>query len=182
MIVVVACCACVLAGCGTNAPERDPPATEPPAANQALLTLYIEGMTEKQGITWPTWRNAVEEALSGLAGVEKVVADLKKDRLTIHYDPNTTTKEQMLEAIDKLGFPGKVMAETGAAKAPWAETDLCVLCCDGCSDDRRRSDRRRSSPVQASRRRRTLSFMFPACTDRPADRTGCGPHSALCRA
>jgi copper chaperone CopZ len=121
VILGLACCT-FLAACGsTNTPENAPP-KEPTPANRADLTIYVEGMTEKQNITWPTWRNAVEEALSGLPGVEKVTADLKKDRLTIRYDPKATTREQMLEAIDRLGFPGKIMPDAGAGKVPWVET------------------------------------------------------------
>lgn len=50
MTVVMVSFSCLLAACGGgNAPEKNPP--EPPPANRADLTLYVEGMTERQGIT-----------------------------------------------------------------------------------------------------------------------------------
>jgi copper chaperone CopZ len=57
----------------------------------------------------------VQEALSGLPGIEKVGVDLKKDLLHIRYDPAQVTVEQMLQAIDKLGYEGKVIPDGDAA-------------------------------------------------------------------
>jgi copper chaperone CopZ len=39
--------------------------------------------------------------------VEKVKVDLKKDLLHIRFDTAKVTREQMLQAIDKLGYEGK---------------------------------------------------------------------------
>jgi hypothetical protein len=36
---------------------------------------------------------------------------MKKDLLHIRYDPAKVTREQMLQAIDKLGYEGKVIQE-----------------------------------------------------------------------
>jgi hypothetical protein len=36
--------------------------------------------------------------------------DLKKDLLHVRYDPAKVTREQMLEAIDKLGYEGHVIS------------------------------------------------------------------------
>ena len=36
---------------------------------------------------------------------------MKKDLLHVRYDPARVTPEQMLQAIDKLGYEGKVIQE-----------------------------------------------------------------------
>jgi hypothetical protein len=36
---------------------------------------------------------------------------LKKDLLHIRYDPVKVTRKQMLKAIDKLGYEGKIIQE-----------------------------------------------------------------------
>jgi hypothetical protein len=36
---------------------------------------------------------------------------MKKDLLHIRYDPAKVTREQMLQAIEKLGYEGKVIQE-----------------------------------------------------------------------
>jgi len=40
---------------------------------------------------------------------------MKKDLLHIRYDPAKVTPEQMLQAIDKLGYDGKVVPDEDAA-------------------------------------------------------------------
>jgi copper chaperone CopZ len=47
--------------------------------------------------------------------VEKVTVDLKKDLLQVRYDPAKVTREQMLQAIDKVGYEGKVIPDGDAA-------------------------------------------------------------------
>jgi hypothetical protein len=39
--------------------------------------------------------------------------DLEKDLFHISYDPAKLTPEQMLDAIRKQGFEGKIVPETG---------------------------------------------------------------------
>jgi hypothetical protein len=36
--------------------------------------------------------------------------DLKNDLLHVRYDPAKVTREQMVEAIDKLGYEGQVIS------------------------------------------------------------------------
>jgi hypothetical protein len=36
---------------------------------------------------------------------------MKKDLLRVRYDPAKVTPDQMLQAIDKLGYEGKVIPE-----------------------------------------------------------------------
>ena len=59
--------------------------------------------------------NVVQEALSGLPGIEQVDVDLQKDLLHVRYDPAKVTREQMLQAIDKLVYEGKVVPDSEAA-------------------------------------------------------------------
>ena len=42
--------------------------------------------------------------------------DLKNDLLHVRYDPAKVTREQMLQAIDKLGYEGKVIPDDAASK------------------------------------------------------------------
>jgi hypothetical protein len=44
-----------------------------------------------------------------------VTVDLKKDLLHVRYDPAKVTQEQMLQAIAKLDFEGKVIPDGDAA-------------------------------------------------------------------
>ena len=40
---------------------------------------------------------------------------MKKDLLHVRYDPARVTREQILQAIDKLGYEGKVIPDDDAA-------------------------------------------------------------------
>jgi copper chaperone CopZ len=60
--------------------------------------------------------NVVQEALSGLPGIEKVTVDPTKDLLHVRYDPAKVTREQMLQAVDKVGYEGKVIPDDAASK------------------------------------------------------------------
>jgi hypothetical protein len=40
--------------------------------------------------------------------------DLKKDLLLIRYDPSRVTPDQMLQAINKVGYEGIVMGDKDA--------------------------------------------------------------------
>jgi hypothetical protein len=42
--------------------------------------------------------------------------DPKKDLLHVRYDPAKVTRERMLQAIDKLGYQGKAIADDAAPK------------------------------------------------------------------
>jgi len=59
--------------------------------------------------------NVVQEALSGLPGIETVIVDPKKDLLHVRYDPARVTRVQMLQAIATLGYEGKVIPDDDAA-------------------------------------------------------------------
>jgi copper chaperone CopZ len=41
---------------------------------------------------------------------------MKKDLLHVRYDPAKVSREQMLQAIDKLGYEGKVIPDDAASK------------------------------------------------------------------
>ena len=44
--------------------------------------------------------------------------ELKKDLLHVYYDPAQVGQEQMLQAIDKQAFTGKVVAAEAGNPAP----------------------------------------------------------------
>jgi copper chaperone CopZ len=135
---VLGCSALLLSGCGTRtepgegaAPDRTvaakPPAKEPekaavpekstaPAAAQQV-TVHVPDMAKRLGLTWLTWPNKVQEALSGLPGVESVKADLDNDQLEVRYYPQKIAPAALLEAVGKQGFQAKIVV--GAAPPPW---------------------------------------------------------------
>jgi copper chaperone CopZ len=60
----------------------------------------------------------VQEALSGLPGVESVQADLEHNRLRVRYDPARQTLQALLKVVEEQGFDGKVVPEGGRAGPP----------------------------------------------------------------
>lgn len=54
----------------------------------------------------------VQEALSGLPGVQAAEADAETDLIHVRYDPKQVTHEAMLAVIDKQGFQAKVVPTT----------------------------------------------------------------------
>ena len=48
--------------------------------------------------------------------MEKVDVDLKNDLCIVRFDPAKVTREQMLQAIDSLGYEGKVIPDDAASK------------------------------------------------------------------
>lgn len=46
----------------------------------------------------------VEKALKGLNGVTDVVVDLKGNKATVEYDPESVNEKQMEEAVTSAGY------------------------------------------------------------------------------
>jgi len=61
----------------------------------------------------------VNEALSGLPGVDDVEPELERDQFVVNYDANRISENEILEACDKSGFPATVVANN----APSDSTD-----------------------------------------------------------
>ena len=48
----------------------------------------------------------------GLPGIVKLEVDLKKDQFSILYNPERISAEQMLEAVRKQGYRGRVVMDS----------------------------------------------------------------------
>ncbi len=48
---------------------------------------------------------AVDEALSGLAGVSTVTTDLGSKQVTVGYDPASVSVDRLSAALDDAGYP-----------------------------------------------------------------------------
>ncbi len=56
------------------------------------------------GMTCAACSSNVEHNVSKVEGVNKATANLATKKLTIEYDPEQTSIEQLAEVVDKLGF------------------------------------------------------------------------------
>ena len=52
----------------------------------------------------------MEAALEGLAGIGGIRVDLENDRFTVGYDPGAIGPDEMLEAIEELGFEPEIVS------------------------------------------------------------------------
>ena len=55
---------------------------------------------------------AVDEALSGMAGVSSVATDLGTKQVTVAYDPASVSVDTMSAALDEAGYPVAGSAST----------------------------------------------------------------------
>lgn len=70
--------------------------------NMATEVLKIEGMSCSH------CKQAVEDAIKGLAGVSAVAVDLERGEATVTYDPAQASAEAMRGAVESAGY--KVVA------------------------------------------------------------------------
>lgn len=75
------------------------------SAGVATVSLHIEGMT------CASCKIAVRTALSRLDGVKEAEVDVAKKSATVEYDPAKVTPQQLVDAVNRLGYraslPGK---------------------------------------------------------------------------
>ncbi len=69
----------------------------------ANLKLTVEGMT-CQGCV-----RSVEKKLSNVPGVASARVDLEAKRATVAYDSTRTTAEQMIAAVEQIGFNASIV-------------------------------------------------------------------------
>ncbi|WP_242336650.1 MULTISPECIES: heavy-metal-associated domain-containing protein [unclassified Anaeromyxobacter] len=80
---------------------------EDTAAGSATVSLHVEGMT------CASCRVAVRTALSKLDGVKDARVDVDRKSAAIDFDPTRVTPQQMVDAVNRLGYQASLPAKTG---------------------------------------------------------------------
>lgn len=78
------------------------------AVETKKVELRIEGMT------CAACANRVEKGLNSAQGVKSAVVNLTTERASIEYDPGIIGEEQLLAAVEKAGYQGRLELEEGA--------------------------------------------------------------------
>lgn len=81
---------------------------EGPAAGSATVSLHVEGMT------CASCKVAVRTALSKLDGVRDAKVDVHRKSAAIDYDPARVTPQQMVDAVNRLGYQASLPAKGGS--------------------------------------------------------------------
>ncbi|KAJ6943458.1 hypothetical protein NC652_009048 [Populus alba x Populus x berolinensis] len=85
------------------------------------VTLIQEGTSDRStqvcririnGMTCTSCSSTVEQALQAIPGVQKAQVALATEEAEVHYDPNTLSYNQILEAINDTGFEA-ILLSTG---------------------------------------------------------------------
>jgi mercuric ion binding protein len=71
-------------------------------AAPSTVVLSVDGMT------WGAWPVAVKRALEGLPGVQRADVSFRDKEARVTFDPARVTTDQLIQAIDKLGFRAAV--------------------------------------------------------------------------
>lgn len=77
-------------------------------AGSATTTLRVEGMT------CPSCKVAVRTALSKLEGVKDAKVDVAHKRASVEYDPSKVTPQQLVDAVNRLGYQASLPAKSGS--------------------------------------------------------------------
>lgn len=81
---------------------------EDAAARTATVALRVEGMT------CSTCKVAVRTALSKLDGVKDANVDVAQKSATVEYDPTKLSPQQMVDAVNRLGYQASLPAKSGS--------------------------------------------------------------------
>ncbi len=81
---------------------------EATVAGSATVSLRVEGMT------CASCKVAVRTALSKLDGVNEARVDVARKSATIDYDPTRVTPQQMVDAVNRLGYQASLPANSGS--------------------------------------------------------------------
>lgn len=77
-----------------------------------VVALHVEGMT------CPSCKVAVRTALKRLDGVLDARVDVAAKRATVDYDPTKLTPQQLVDAVNRLGYQTSLPAQSGSQGAP----------------------------------------------------------------
>lgn len=84
------------------------------AAREPVATLTLE----VEGLGCVSCPEGVRDALRKLDGVEDAQVNAPEKRVTVAYVPSKATREQLIEAVNGLGYSAKLAADTaGVARA-----------------------------------------------------------------
>lgn len=74
----------------------------------ASVSLHVEGMT------CASCKVAVRTALTKLDGVKGDRVDVANKSATIEYDPTKVTPQQLVDAVNRLGYQASLPANSGS--------------------------------------------------------------------
>lgn len=77
-------------------------------AGGASVSLHVEGMT------CPSCKVAVRTALTKLEGVKDARVDVAKKNATVDYDPTKVTPQQLIDAVNRLGYQAALPSKSGS--------------------------------------------------------------------
>ncbi len=78
----------------------------------ASVPLHVEGMT------CPSCKVAVRTVLKRLNGVKDAKVDVAAKRATVDYNPTKVTPQQLVDAVNRLGYQASLPARSGSQGAP----------------------------------------------------------------
>lgn len=81
-------------------------------ASLAAVSLHVEGMT------CPSCKVAVRTALSRLDGVKDAKIDVANKSASVAYDSTKVTPQQLVDALNRLGYPTSLPAKSGPQGGP----------------------------------------------------------------
>lgn len=110
--------------------EYDPDLVSPEALRQVVeKTGYqVASDTKKlelriEGMTCAACANRVERGLNSTPGVMEAVVNLTTEKASIEFDPGIIRPDQLLAAVEKAGYQGRLELEAGAPAAGRDEDD-----------------------------------------------------------
>lgn len=71
--------------------------------NEGRATAVLE----VRGMVCGSCAKAVEQGLGRQSGVKRAIADLNANRVTVTYDPRSTTTEKLIKLMRSLGYQAK---------------------------------------------------------------------------
>jgi copper chaperone CopZ len=76
--------------------------------SSASVSLHVEGMT------CASCKVAVRTALTKLGGVKDAKVDVATKSATIDYDPTKVTLQELVDAVNRLGYQASLPANSGS--------------------------------------------------------------------
>ena len=93
------------------------------AAAEQQVTLRVTGMTCASCVAH------VEKALKRLPGVADAAVNLATERARVSYDPAAVAIEQMVEAVEEVGYGAEVPRDDGGVRVDLAITGMTCASC-----------------------------------------------------
>ncbi len=87
-------------------------AAETAPSGPSTVALHIEGMT------CPSCKVAVRAALKKVDGVTDAKVDVAAKSATVNYDSTKVTPQQLVDAVNRLGYEASLPSRTGSREAP----------------------------------------------------------------